>query len=103
MSRVTSSRSIDRDLLHHAYGIAGDIPALLEQIDGFPAEPDRQAEAASRLGPIQGLGGTHSEEIQMKSKLSLIAIGIAFLMPLLRRMHLPQTTPLYICASRMIA
>jgi hypothetical protein len=31
-------------MLHHAYGAAIDVPALLERIGAFPAEPDWQAE-----------------------------------------------------------
>jgi hypothetical protein len=41
---MTSSQPIDWHLLDHAYGIAGNIPALLEQIDSFPAERDWQSE-----------------------------------------------------------
>ena len=41
---MTSLQPIDWNLLHDAYGIAGDIPALLKQIDSFPPEPDWQAE-----------------------------------------------------------
>jgi hypothetical protein len=41
---MTSSQSVDWHLLHHAYGAASDVLALLEQIDGFPAEADWQSE-----------------------------------------------------------
>jgi hypothetical protein len=41
---MTSPQPIDWHLLNHAYGVARDVPALLEQINGFPAEPDWQSE-----------------------------------------------------------
>jgi len=41
---MTPSQLIDWHLLHHAYGIADDVPTLLEQIDGFPTETDWQSE-----------------------------------------------------------
>jgi hypothetical protein len=41
---MTSPQLIDWHLLHHAYGAAGDVPALLEQIGDFPAEADWESE-----------------------------------------------------------
>jgi hypothetical protein len=41
---MTSPQPLDWHLLHHAYGIATDVPALLEQVERFPAEPDWQSE-----------------------------------------------------------
>jgi hypothetical protein len=41
---MSSSRPIDWHMLQQAYGNAVDIPALLERICGFPAEPDWQTE-----------------------------------------------------------
>jgi hypothetical protein len=41
---VTSSRPIDWNTLHHAYGVAGDIPERLDQLNTFPAEVDWQSE-----------------------------------------------------------
>jgi hypothetical protein len=41
---MTSSQPTDWHLLHHAYGSAVDIPALLERVIDFPAESDWQSE-----------------------------------------------------------
>lgn len=41
---MTTPHTIDWNSLHHAYGNAGDIPAMLEQLGRFPDETDWQAE-----------------------------------------------------------
>ncbi|MDQ8020792.1 MAG: hypothetical protein REI94_03070 [Moraxellaceae bacterium] len=41
---MTASQTVDWQQLHHAYGAAGDIPALLQRTETFPAETDWQAE-----------------------------------------------------------
>ena len=41
---MTASQSVDWKQLRHAYGSAGDIPALLKQIEHFPAEENWQTE-----------------------------------------------------------
>jgi hypothetical protein len=41
---MTSSQPTDWHLLSHAYGSAGDVPALLDQIGDFPAEPSWESE-----------------------------------------------------------
>ena len=41
---MTTSQSVNWNLLCHAYGEAGDIPALLQKIENFPAETDWQSE-----------------------------------------------------------
>jgi len=40
---MTTSQTVNWNLLRHAYGEAGDIPALLQKIESFPAETDWQA------------------------------------------------------------
>ena len=41
---MTASQSVDWQQLQHAYGAAGDIPALLQRTETFPAETDWQTE-----------------------------------------------------------
>ena len=41
---MTPSQPIDWNMLTHAYGLADDVPARLEQIHSFPAETDWQSE-----------------------------------------------------------
>jgi len=41
---MTTSQAVNWHLLRHAYGEASDIPALLQKIEGFPAETDWQSE-----------------------------------------------------------
>ena len=41
---MTLSQPIDWNMLNHAYGLADDVPARLEQIHSFPAEADWQSE-----------------------------------------------------------
>lgn len=41
---MTAPQSVDWNLLRHAYGDAGDLPALLRGIESFPAESDWHSE-----------------------------------------------------------
>src|SRR5690606_3004839 len=41
---MSSLQLVDWSMLHHAYGAAADVPALLERIRMFPEESDWQAE-----------------------------------------------------------
>ena len=41
---MSAPQSVDWKLLRHAYGDAGDMPALLRKIECFPAESDWQSE-----------------------------------------------------------
>src|SRR5690606_9436892 len=41
---MSSLQLVDWSMLHHAYGVAADVPGLLERIRMFPEESDWQAE-----------------------------------------------------------
>jgi hypothetical protein len=49
---MSSSQSVDWQMLQHAYGTAVDIPALLERICGFPSESDWRTEPWSSLWSV---------------------------------------------------